>query len=118
MVFKIITLASFLFLLSCTSQPSPTNQAEDLFKSYALSTCISYGFNSEETQSEASAAARGYLELGELSIDAHTEAALLGKKFLAAEYKSKSGVKLTLMKCIDFYKSKDLDAIYKKYKSA
>ncbi len=85
------------------------------FKNYALSTCVADGFQSEEVVKDAAAAARGYLELGDLPLEAHTEATLLGRKFLAREYKSISGGKLTLMKCLDFYHSKELDQLSKKY---
>lgn len=91
---------------------------QNLFKRYALSTCIADGFPEGEVFSEASAAARGYLELGDLPIEAHTEATLLGREYLKKEYLSKSGAKLTLMKCIDFYKSEELHGIYLKYKGA
>jgi hypothetical protein len=64
---------------------------------------------------DASAAARGYLELGGLPIEAHTEATLLGRKFLNREYASMSGEKMILMKCMDFYNSKDLNLIARKY---
>jgi len=86
-------------------------------KNYALSSCIADGYKTEKiAYDDAVAGARGYLELGSLSIDAYNEAAALGRKFLAKEYLSKdSGQKLTLMKCIDFYHSKELDQLAKKY---
>ena len=84
-------------------------------KNYALSTCLADGYKSEEVVKDAAAAARGYLEFGELPLEAYTEATLLGRKFLSKEYKSMSGEKLILMKCIDFYNSKELDRLAKKY---
>ncbi len=85
------------------------------FKNYAFSTCVADGYQSEEVTKDAAAAARGYLELGELPLEAHTQATLLGRKFLSADYKSMSGAKLTLMKCIDFYHSKALDQLAHRY---
>jgi hypothetical protein len=84
-------------------------------KNFALSACIADGYKSDEVVKDSSAAASGYLELGSLPFEAYTEAALLGKKFLAKEYQSISGQKLTLMKCIDFFHSKELDQLAKKY---
>jgi hypothetical protein len=84
------------------------------FKNYALSTCLADGFTAEETVKDAAAAARGYLELGEFALEAHTKATQLGRQFLAREYKSVSGEKLTLMKCIDFFHSPELDRLAKK----
>jgi Type VI secretion system (T6SS), amidase immunity protein len=84
-------------------------------KNFALSTCIADGYKSDEVVKDSSAAAGGYLELGRLPFEAYEEAAALGKKFLAKDYQSISGDKLTLMKCIDFFHSKELDQLAKKY---
>jgi len=84
-------------------------------KNFALSTCIADGYKSDEVVKDSSAAAGGYLELGHLPFEAYEEAASLGKKFLAKDYQSISGEQLTLMKCIDFFHSKELDHMAKKY---
>jgi len=84
-------------------------------KNFALSTCMADGYKSDEVVKDSSAAAGGYLEPGSFPFEAYEEAAALGKKFLAREYQGKSGEKLTLMKCIDFFHSKELDQLAKKY---
>ena len=84
-------------------------------KNYALSSCIADGYQSKDVVNDATAGANGYKELGSLDIDAYSEAAVLGRKFLAKEYLSQSGEKLVLMKCIDFYHSKELDRLARKY---
>ncbi len=118
MDFKVVCLAALLVLSGCGSVQADKGDysGEDYFKNYALSTCISDGYESQEVISDAAAAARGYLELGDLPIEAHTEATLLGREYLKKKYRSKSGVDLVLMKCIDFYHSDELDLLYKKYK--
>jgi hypothetical protein len=90
---------------------SPTQS----LKNFALSVCISDGYESEEVVKDSKAAAGGYLELGSFPIEAYDEAAALAKRFLAREYKGIRGEKLTLMKCIDLFHSKELDRIAKKY---
>lgn len=84
-------------------------------KNYALSACIADGYKSKEVVDDATAGANGYKELGSLDIDAYNEAIALSKKFLAKEYKGISGERLIIMKCIDFYHSKELDRIARKY---
>ena len=84
-------------------------------KNYALSSCIADGYQSKDVINDASAGANGYKELGSLDIDAYNEAAVLGRKFLTKEYLSQHGEKLVLMKCIDFYHSKELDRLSRKY---
>lgn len=89
--------------------------AVQYLKNFALSVCLSDGYKSEEVVKDSSAAAGGYLELGGFPMEAYEEAAALGKKFLAREYKSVHGEKLTLMKCIDLFHSKELDQLARKY---
>jgi Type VI secretion system (T6SS), amidase immunity protein len=84
-------------------------------KNFALSVCISDGYKSEEVVKDSLHAAGGYLELGSFPIEAYEEAQALGKRFLAKEYKGLNGEKLTLMKCIDLFHSKELDQLAKKY---
>lgn len=84
-------------------------------KNFALSTCIAHGYKSDEVVKDSLAAAGGYLEIGHLAFEAYEEAASLGKKYLAKDYQSKSGEKLILMKCIDFFHSKELQQIATKY---
>ena len=84
-------------------------------KNFALSACIADGYKSDEVIKDSKAAAGGYLELSSLPYEAYEEAALLGRKFLAKEYQSISGEKLTLMKCIDFFHSQELEQLAKKY---
>lgn len=87
----------------------------EYLKNYALSSCVADGYRTREVMSDAVAAANGYKELGSLGIDAYNEAAILGRNFLAKNYVGQSGEKLVLMKCIDFYHSKELDNLARKY---
>jgi hypothetical protein len=84
-------------------------------KNYALSACIADGYRSREVVNDAVASANGYKELGSLNIDAYNEVADLGQMFLSKNYFSQGGEKLTLMKCIDFFHSKALDRLARKY---
>ena len=89
--------------------------AAEYLKNFALSVCISDGYKSEEVVKDSLAAAGGYLELGGLTMEAYEEAEALAKKFLAKEYQSKHGEKLTLMKCIDLFHNKELEQLVNKY---
>ena len=115
MGFKIVQILFFIISSSALAHESKQYSANEYFKNYALSTCISDGFNGAEVRADAAATARGYLELGDFPLEAHTEATLLGRKYLKKEYKSHSGSNLILMKCIDFYHSIELEDIVKKY---
>jgi hypothetical protein len=84
-------------------------------KNFALSVCLADGYTSEEVKKDSLAAAGGYSELGSLPFEAYEQAESLAKRFLAKEYRSFSGEKLTLMKCIDLFHSKELDQLATRY---
>ena len=84
-------------------------------KNFALSACIAQGYAADEVVKDSRAAAGGYLELGSFSLEASMEAAALAKTFLARENEGKHGDKLTLMKCIDLFHSKELDQLARKH---
>lgn len=115
MGFKIVKILFFIISSSALAHESKQYSANEYFKNYALSTCISDGFKAAEVRADAAATARGYLELGDFPLEAHTEATLLGRQYLKKEYKSHSGSNLILMKCIDFYHSIELQEIAKRY---
>ncbi|TVO51584.1 T6SS amidase immunity protein Tai4 family protein [Denitromonas halophila] len=118
MVSRLIpALALVLILTGCNAMAGERvpYSAKAYFKNYALSTCIADAFDASDVSTAAAAAARGYLELGDYPLEAHTEATLLGREFLKRDYVSKSGANLALMKCIDFFHSPALEALAEKY---
>jgi hypothetical protein len=84
-------------------------------KNFALSVCVADGYRSKEVAKDSLAAASGYSELGGLPFEAYEQAESLAKQFLAKDYKSISGEKLVLMKCIDLFHSEELDQLARKY---
>jgi hypothetical protein len=89
--------------------------ATQYLKNYALSACLADGYKATEVVNDATAGANGYKELGSLSIDAYNDALTLVSTYLRKEYASQSGERLTVMKCIDLYNSKELDGLARKY---
>jgi hypothetical protein len=87
----------------------------EYLKNFALSVCISDGYTSNDVVKDSLAAAGAYSELGSLPFEAYEAAEALAKQFLAKTYTSISGKQLTLMKCIDFFHSKELDRLARKY---
>jgi hypothetical protein len=109
-------IALLSFAMAGIAQPVPPKlSAADDFMNYALSTCLADGYKSEEVVKDAAASARGYLEQGGFPLEAHTEATVLGREFLKRDYPSFSGQPLVLMKCLDFYHSKELARLVGKY---
>lgn len=111
----------FLMLLSVilvTTQASAREEysSEQYLKNFALSTCVSIGYQSEKVKKDAAAASRGYLEFGDYSLSAHTAARKLAQEFLARKYGSQSGEPMILAKCIDLYNSKELQKLVDDFK--
>ncbi|MCL1826123.1 MAG: type VI secretion system amidase immunity protein Tai4 [Betaproteobacteria bacterium] len=120
MAFKVVAFVSLLSFSCIASGEEQYERVEyspiEFFKNYALSACIARGYSSKEVIDDATASARGYLELGDHPVEAYNEVVILGKEFLKKEYKSHlSDERLILMKCIDFYHSKELDKLARKY---
>ncbi len=109
-------LALGCFLLSSQAIGRVGYSPEEYLKNYALSTCLAQGYQAEEVKKDASAAARGYVDFGDYSLEAHTAVEKLGKTFLNKQYESQAGVPMTMAKCIDFYHSKELADLVEKYK--
>lgn len=123
MAFKIIN--KFLALALATSLAHVYGQPQDeprhpyspigYLKNYGLSICLAKGLAGEAAKREAGAAAGGYLELGSLTLEAYHASAAMAEQFLAKKYQGINGEALTVMKCIDFFHSKELDQLAKKY---
>ncbi len=114
---------SLLLLLSamCPSAACADKSLEKLYtpiqhlKNFALSSCLYGGYADAEIKRDALASLRGYKEFGSLSIDAYNAAAKLSDQFLAKNYVGEGGEKLTVMKCIDLFHSKELEQLAQKY---
>ncbi|WP_024557982.1 T6SS amidase immunity protein Tai4 family protein [Franconibacter pulveris 1160] len=116
MAFKMKIGVALALFISYQAVARVEYSPEEYLKNYALSTCLAQGYQADEVKKDASAAARGYLEFGDYSLEAHTAVEKLGKTFLEKKYGSQAGVPMTMAKCIDFYHSKELSDLVKEYK--
>lgn len=122
MVFKVKIMAIFFGVFTVLCHAGNVERAhytaEQYLKNYALSACLADGYKSPEIVNDATASANGYKELGSIDIDAYNSVLSVVRTTLKKEYLSQSGEKLTTMKCIDLYNSKELDTFVKKYSSS
>ena len=77
--FTFLILALFSMQAKTKTECSP----EQYIKNYALSVCLAKGYDSKDVKDDASVAARGYLEFGDYSLEAHTAVNNLADNFLA-----------------------------------
>ncbi|MDQ9557410.1 type VI secretion protein, partial [Serratia marcescens] len=64
----LLTLAVLNTEASANGKYSPA----EYLKNYALSVCIAEGYSAKEVKNDAAAAARGYMEFADYSLEAHT----------------------------------------------
>ncbi len=112
---RILLTVAIAATLNANAATKIDHSSAEYLKNYALSVCIAEGYSAKEVKNDAAAAARGYMEFGDYSLEAHTAVRALAKEFLAKHYDSVSGEPMTMAKCIDLVHSQALQAIIKKY---
>jgi hypothetical protein len=107
---------SMLFVImtfSCSYPQSKKNETtienERLqLRNYALCKCLKYCLPNGDSLMIKDGSVAGYFEKGVYSIDVYSKIDSVTKITALKHYPSKSGKNLGLMKCIDFYNSKEL----------
>lgn len=113
---KLILLLIVFNLFSCSTYNGRTANLENInFFNYAYTICIGSAFNDIEVKEDANRSANGYMIRGNISLDAYQELREHIDTWLSKNYISKSGKSLQLMKCNDFYNSKEIQIIFNKY---
>lgn len=109
-------IAVIAFLASCSTTERAIESGEsDLLKNYGLAVCLGAAFESDELRSDVNKAAVGYMERGELPLEAYEDVRETANKWLQKDYSSKHGGQVNSAKCIDFYLSEDLEAVFERY---
>ena len=106
----VMLVGSTLVAGCATSAPAAAdgdNQAS-LLTRYTLGQCLAAAYPGTDIARDASAAAGGYLEFGDLPIEAYEEATALAKEAAARSYTGKHGEPLHAMKCLDLLDSAGL----------
>ncbi len=110
-----ISLILTFCLLSCATSPTSKSNEEALFYNYSLAVCLGSAFEDKIVKSDFNKSANGYMERGNMPIEAYEELRASANRWLEKDYPSKNGGQVNSSKCFDFYKSKELFDIFKKY---
>lgn len=106
-----------LFSLGVTASPLRTQSDEQLFKNFALSSCIATYYKGSGVEKDAIISMQGYREFSDLPLESFFEISeLLGTDDMS-RYKSKIGNVIELAYCVDFSNSDDVHKLYLKAKS-
>lgn len=112
---KLITLTLLSFILSCSQNNFKNTSEENNFLNYALSICLGSAFENEITKSDFNKSANGFMERGNMPLEAYEELRTLVDIWLQKNYPSKHGGQVNSAKCIDFYVSNDVQLVFGKY---
>jgi len=82
-------------------------------KNAAFCGCLDKSFPQKDSIFVNEGSAAGYLELGSYSIEAYNKVMEAGANHAKIKYSSKYNRDLSIMKCLDFYNSKELDDLVK-----
>ena len=106
---RLFLLIAVTVPVAAAATPVRTEPPRELFRHYALSTCLAHAFPA--VAKPAQAAANAYFEFGSGTPDAYRAVDELAAAFLKRPYASKYDVDLGVMKCIDFAKSPEIDRL-------
>lgn len=111
---KLVVITVFMYLTACAVQP--VNEGIELknFRNYALSACLGAAFSETEAAADFNRALNGYMEFGNMTLEAYEELRNLTKIWLAKNYLSKHGGQINSMKCFDLHDSEQVLELYKK----
>ncbi len=106
-------LAAALVLLGAgtahAQREAATSDAATLMKHYALADCLQIAF--PQIAVPAAAAAGAYVEFGSHSPEAYRKVDAMAAEWLKKDYPSIRGSDLSVMKCVDFAASREVNVI-------
>lgn len=112
---RLILIMGFTHLAACAVQPTHDHAELKNFRNYALGSCLGAAFAGTEAAVDLNKAVNGYVEFGNMPLEAYEELRELNKVWLAKDYSSKHGGQINSMKCFDLYNSEQVLGVYKKY---
>lgn len=113
---KLAFLGSLLFVSSCASMTEKDMSSEnESFEKYAAAICFGSAFDSDAVKADFNKAANGFMEQGNMPLEAYEELRLLVKGWLQKDYPSKHGGQVQSAKCFDLIDSAELQLLFETY---
>lgn len=114
---KIYLFSCLLFLsVGCSAQSSNEKLSEEKLKlkNYAFCKCLQNVYDGDSLFIKDGSSS-GYFETGAYYIDVYDSVDSIAKIFSLKVYKSYGNYSLGIMKCLDFYNSKELEELIEKF---
>ncbi len=112
---RLVLLSLFVLISACTTSAGIVNQERLYFSNYALAICLGSSFKAEDVKADFNKSANGYMERGNIPIEAFEELRGLVDTWLEKNYPSKHGGQINSAKCFDLYHSSELTSLFEKY---
>lgn len=111
-----LSLFAANLLLSCATNPAKKKNEEILFYNYGLAVCLGAAFEDKIVKSDFNKSANGYMERGNMPIEAYEELRAAANRWLEKSYASKHGGQINSAKCIDFQRSQEISELFKRHR--
>ncbi len=111
-----LSLFAANLLLSCATNLAKKTNEEILFYNYGLAVCLGAAFEDKIVKSDFNKSANGYMERGDMPIEAYEELRAAANRWLEKSYASKHGGQVNSAKCIDFQRSQEISELFAKYR--
>lgn len=113
---KLAVLGPLLLVCSCSSvAEKPVGAEQGGFKKYAAAVCFGSAFDDDAVKADFNKAANGYMERGNMPLEAYEELRALVNSWLQKDYPSKHGGQMQSAKCFALYDSAELQSLYEKH---
>jgi Type VI secretion system (T6SS), amidase immunity protein len=108
-----------MWLCACLNQAQAQSQTakydqKTLLKNWTLSICLAQVAQDPATAHDAGVTASAYFEFSDQGLETFDELKKLVGKYKNLKYSGSVPSEFNTMKCIDFYQSKELDAMVKR----
>lgn len=113
---KLVFSGSLALVCSCSSVAEKAVTSEhETFNDYATAICLGTAFDDNAVKADFNKAANGYMERGNMPLEAYEELRVLVNSWLQKDYPSKRGGQVQSAKCFDLRGSGELRALYEQY---
>src|SRR5690554_2665605 len=98
--------------VGCTAVPSHDSTEYENFKNFAMAICVGSAFSDEEVKADFNKSASGFMERGNMPLNAYEELRNLVDRWLNKDYPSKHGGQVNSAKCFGLVGSQELAQLY------
>lgn len=110
-VCMLVNVCSVLCMTPQARAERPAYDEPTLLRHWAMARCVMQAYEDGPMRKDAAASAAGYLEFGSSDLEVYEAIDALVSAQLHKTYRSKSGEKMQMMKCLDLMHGKALERL-------